>query len=112
MAAETKARLPGVHENGDIDFPFEFPLSKAIQAPDDSLSVLVLYEPTAQDILDLGLLSGGLYGEQWLKAIHTLTGEGPNDAKRVPEGSLKRMAGKDLLRLTRVLSGFFAQAAD
>jgi hypothetical protein len=101
---EKKSLLPGQHEDGDLDFPFSFPLSKPIPAFGKDVTALELREPTGQDAVTYGLLSGGVYGETWISLLTELTG--------VPKESLLRMTAKDTMKVTRVLAGFFAQAAD
>jgi hypothetical protein len=101
---EKKTLLPGQHEDGDLDFPFLFPLAKAIPAFDQELRGLEIREPTGQDAVKYGLLSGGVYGETWIELLTELTS--------VPKASLLKMTAKDTMKVTAVLARFFATAAD
>lgn len=86
----------------EIDFPYEFPLSVAIQAHGEDTKVLVLREPTGEDVLKFGLLEG-LDQAQFAPLVCSLA--------TIPEGAFKKIPARDVLRLGTVLSRFFQWAA-
>lgn len=86
----------------EIDFPYEFPLSVTVQAHGEDTKVLVLREPTGEDVLKFGLLEG-LDPSQFAPLVCSLAS--------IPEGTFKKLPGRDVLRLGTVLSRFFQWAA-
>ncbi|WP_407529436.1 phage tail assembly protein [Methylobacterium oryzisoli] len=95
--------LAGEKPDGDLEFPFRFPLRKAIRSFDEEKTEIVLEEPTADHAVKYGLLTRGLTDETAAALIADLT--------KVPEASIKRMALSDMIRLTTILSRFLSQAA-
>ncbi|MFY9293358.1 MAG: phage tail assembly protein [Methylorubrum rhodinum] len=96
------ARATADRDPRDIDFPFEFRLSKPVSAHDEDLIVLTLREPLGEEVLKFGLLEG-LSAEQFFPLVARLAA--------VPELTLKKMAAKDILRLGTILNRFFSWAA-
>lgn len=86
----------------EISFPYDFPLTKPVKAHDEDLKALTLREPTGEDVLKFGLLEG-LEPSRFIPLVCSLAG--------VPEGTIKQMAGRDVLSLGTVLSRFFQWAA-
>lgn len=86
----------------EITWPLEFPLSKTVTAHDEEIRVLILREPTGDDVLKFGLLEG-LDASQFFPLVARLA--------TVPEGTLKKVPARDLLSLGTVLSRFFQWAA-
>ena len=89
-------------DHRDLDFPYEFPLTKVVKAHGDDIKVLVLQEPSGDDVLEFGLLEG-LSSRQFWPLVCKLAG--------VPLSTLKTCAGRDMLQLGTVLTGFFNLAA-
>lgn len=86
----------------EIAWPLEFNLTKVVKAHDEETKVLVLREPTGDDVLKFGLLEG-LDAGQFFPLVSKLA--------QVPEGTLKTIPAADILRLGTVLNRFFAWAA-
>jgi hypothetical protein len=96
-APETPARDPR-----EIAWPLEHPLSKPISFGQETLQVLILREPTGEEVLKYGLLEG-LSAEQFFPLV--------SDLAATPPAVLKKIGAADLLRLGTVLHRFFAWAA-
>jgi hypothetical protein len=96
-APETPARDPR-----EIDWPLEHPLSKPITVGQDTLQVLILREPTGEEVLKFGLLEG-LSAEQFFPLVSKLSA--------TPPPVLMKIGARDLLQLGTVLHRFFAWAA-
>ena len=86
----------------ELDFPYEFPLSKPVPAHGEDVQVLVLQEPTGEHVLKFGLLEG-LDASQFEPLVMALAG--------VPSSTIKKIPARDVLRLGTVLSRFFVWAA-
>lgn len=99
--ADSKPLPDGVHENGDIDWPFIFPLRKNVIAHEE-FSALTLSEPTANHVVKHGLLTRGLHDDNLIPLLCDLTS--------IPEASLLKMAGADLYKIMTILARFFAEA--
>ena len=95
--------LPGVHESGDIDWPFTFPLKKPIRAFDDEHSKITLAEPTAGQAVKHGLLMRGISEENAADLI--------SDLSEIPAASVLKMTASDFMALTAILARFFRAAA-
>ncbi|GEP09809.1 phage tail assembly protein [Methylobacterium gnaphalii] len=86
----------------DIDWPLQFKLSKVVEAHGEQTQVLVLREPTGDEVLEHDLLEG-LDQRQFFPLVVKLAG--------VPMSTLKKLPARDLLALGTVLSRFFVMAA-
>lgn len=95
--------LPGETPDGDLEFPFKFPLRKPVKAFDEELSALTLQEPTADHGLKYSLFTQGLTDETAINLLCDLSG--------VPVASLKKMSLKDMTRIVTILSRFLVQGA-
>ncbi len=102
MTNETDALEAPVRDPRAITFPYEFRLTKTVKAHDEDLRVLVLREPTGDDVLRFGLLDG-LESSQFAPLVVSLAA--------VPMGTVKSMSARDTLSLATVLSRFFQWAA-
>lgn len=102
--AETakKSLLPGEHEDGDLDFPFEFPLGAELAIKGERSKVLILEEPSADLVLKHNLLYG-MSNDSAAAVIAEMSG--------ATDVVVKQMKGKDFIKLVAVLSRFFAEAA-
>ena len=98
MIDETAAAEP----NHDIAWPLEFPLSKVVQAHGEDTKVLVLREPTGDDVIAHGLLMG-LAPAEFAPLVAKLAG--------VPTSTIKAIPAKDVIRLAGILDRFFSWAA-
>lgn len=101
--------LPGLHKNGDIDWPFTFPLRRSIEAMGETYTALTLQEPLGDLAIKHRLLTVGLTDENMIPILSALTAA-PNAQAGIPEASLKKMALADLMRITTILERFFRQA--
>jgi hypothetical protein len=89
-------------DHREITWPYEHPLAQAVRAHDDMIQVLVLREPTGEEVLEFGLLEG-LDAEQFFPLVSKLAS--------VPTSTLKKIGARDILSLGTVLSRFFVWAA-
>lgn len=101
MSAEASTTVPD-RDPREITFPYDFRLSKPVQAHGEDHLVLTLREPTGADVLEFGLLEG-FEPAQFVPLVGRLA--------KVPDGTIKSMAARDLLSLATVLSRFFQWAA-
>lgn len=101
MASKT---IPGVHEDGDIDWPLAFPLKRPIKAFDDEYSALTIQEPNGTHAVKYSLFTRGLSDDTVAPLIADLTS--------IPEASILKMAASDLMKITAILARFFVQAVD
>lgn len=85
-----------------IKWPLEFPLSSVVDAHGESIKVLILREPTGDDVFRFGLLDG-LHRDQFLPLVARLAS--------VPELTVKKLPAADVLKLASKLTRFFIQAA-
>ncbi|SFT11767.1 phage tail assembly protein [Methylobacterium sp. yr668] len=86
----------------EITWPYEHPLAAAVRAHDEMVKVLVLREPTGEEVLEFGLLEG-LSADQFFPLVSKLAS--------VPTSTLKKIGARDILSLGTVLSRFFVWAA-
>lgn len=87
----------------ELEFPYEFKLSKVVEAHGDSIKVLVINEPTGDDVVTFGLLNG-FASTQFFPLVSKLA--------KVPESTLKACSAKDILRLATTLNRFFEWAGE
>lgn len=85
-----------------ITWPLEFPISTVVQAHGEDTRVLILREPTGDDVFKFGLLDG-LDRDQFLPLVASLAS--------VPEGTVRKLPAGDVLKLASKLTRFFIQAA-
>ena len=86
----------------EIDWPYPFPLSKVVEAHGEETKVLILREPTGDEVIEHNLLEG-LDQREFFPLVVKLAG--------VPLSTLKKLPARDILSLGTVLSRFFAWAA-
>lgn len=87
----------------EIDWPLEYPLSKPITVGQDTVQVLVLREPTGEEVLKYDLLDG-LSSAQFYPLV--------SDLSATPPAALKKIGARDILSLATVLARFFRWAAE
>ncbi|MCJ2051207.1 hypothetical protein [Methylobacterium sp. J-070] len=83
-------------------WPYEFPLSRAVEMPEGLSQVLVLQEPTAKDAFEFDLLTG-LSAEQVRPLVARLAVTPPPFVDKIPAA--------DIIALSARLSRFFSKAA-
>ncbi|MGU3668008.1 phage tail assembly protein [Methylobacterium sp. A49B] len=86
----------------EISWPLEYPLAKPIVVGQDTVQVLILREPTGEEVLKYGLLEG-LSADQFFPLVA--------DLSATPPPVLKKIGARDILQLGTVLSRFFVWAA-
>ncbi|GJD58356.1 phage tail assembly protein [Methylobacterium dankookense] len=86
----------------EIAWPSEFPLRKPIKAYGEEVTALKLAEPTGDHVLKHGVLEE--LNQSRILALIT-------DLASVPESSVRAMDGRDLIKLSTIISRFFGQAA-
>jgi len=86
----------------EIDWPLEHPLAKPITVGQDTVQVLILREPTGEEVLKYGLLEG-LSADQFFPLV--------SDLAATPPSVLKKIGARDILALGTKLSRFFVWAA-
>ncbi|MCJ2102456.1 phage tail assembly protein [Methylobacterium sp. E-046] len=86
----------------EIIWPLEHPLAKPIVVGQDTLQVLILREPTGEEVLKFGLLEG-LSADQFFPLVASLSA--------TPPPVLMKIGARDILQLGTILSRFFVWAA-
>ena len=86
-----------------LSFPFKFQLLSPCEVFGETYSSLTLREPTAADLVKYGVFDEQINGDQLLDLIAALAdGMTPQTVRKLP--------GVDMLRLSRKLFTFFAEA--
>ncbi len=93
---------PPARDPREISWPLEHPLAKPIVVGQDTLQVLILREPTGEEVLKFGLLEG-LSADQFFPLVASLSA--------TPPPVLMKIGARDILQLGTILSRFFVWAA-
>lgn len=86
-----------------VVWPLEHRLARPVQALDKTVESLTLQEPTASQLLKLGVFDGSVTGEQMLGLVAELA--------KMPPAVIHALPGTDMLALATRLSRIFRKAA-